>query len=82
MSACASAYRESGDERFHRWAQLGYEWFLGNNVAGCSMIDPETGGCYDGLQENGVNQNQGAESLLAWLLTWEDMAEMDWLPAA
>ncbi|MFI5266660.1 MAG: hypothetical protein ACHQ7M_04705 [Chloroflexota bacterium] len=79
VSACAAAYRLSGDERFRRWAELGYAWFQGQNVGRRMMIDPDTGGCYDGLEAGGVNLNQGAESLLAWLLAWEDMAEQGWL---
>jgi hypothetical protein len=79
VSACAAAYGTSGDDRFHRWAKLGYAWFHGQNPGDSSMLDPETGGCYDGLEPDGVNLNQGAESLLAWLLAWEDMAEMGWL---
>jgi hypothetical protein len=79
VSACSTAYRLSGEERFRRWAELGYRWFVGQNVAGLSMIDADTGGCCDGLTPSGVNANQGAESLLAWLLAWEDMAEMGWL---
>jgi hypothetical protein len=75
-SACVDAFRASEDERFRRWATLAYQWFAGRNVRNQPMIDPETGGCYDGLRPDGVNPNQGAESLLAWLLAWEDMAEM------
>jgi len=82
VSACVAAFRSSGDERFRRWAVLGYEWFQGRNPGGHSMIDPETGGCFDGLEAAGVNLNQGAESVLAWLLAWEDIAEMDWLQLA
>jgi hypothetical protein len=30
-------------------------------------VNAETGGCADGLEATGVNQNQGAESTLAYL---------------
>ncbi|HLY64220.1 MAG TPA: glycosyltransferase [Chloroflexota bacterium] len=79
VSACVAAYRHSGQERFRNWARLAYEWFHGRNPGRRPMIDPDTGGCFDGLQPAGVNQNQGAESLLAWLLAWEDMSEAGWL---
>jgi len=78
VSACAEAYRLSGEGRFRRWAELGCAWFQGRNSGRRAMIDPDTGGCYDGLEADAVNLNQGAESLLAWLLAWEDMAEMGW----
>ncbi len=50
------------------WAvQRAASWFHGDNDLGVAMIDPETGGGYDGLESNGVNANQGAESQLAVL---------------
>ncbi len=49
LAACLLAWRTSGDERFRRWADMAYGWFLGRNVGHRQMIDEETGGCYDGL---------------------------------
>lgn len=78
VSACAAQFRLSGDARFRRWATLSFEWFLGNNAGGQLMVDPFTGGCYDGLRPDGVNLNQGAESLLSWLSSQEEIVEMGW----
>lgn len=75
LSTCLMAWQLSGDERFRRWAEMSYGWFLGRNVGKQPMVDPETGGCFDGLTPTGVNTNQGAESLLAWLMAEEDMME-------
>ena len=44
-------------------------WFHGANDTGQLMWDPETGGGFDGLLADGVNQNQGAESTLAAIST-------------
>ena len=33
------------------------------------MIDPATGGAFDGLEPDGVNENQGAESTIALVAT-------------
>jgi hypothetical protein len=44
-------------------------WFMGDNDARQPMWDPHTGGGFDGLQADGVNRNQGAESTLAVLST-------------
>ena len=44
-------------------------WFLGANDAGLAVYDPATGGGFDGLHRDRVNQNQGAESTLAALST-------------
>ena len=46
-------------------------WFQGANDAGQVMWDPETGGGFDGLHVDGVNQNQGAESTLAVISTMQ-----------
>ncbi|HLG69406.1 MAG TPA: hypothetical protein VK009_03170 [Chloroflexota bacterium] len=78
-SACVEAYRATGEPRYRRWARMAYGWFTGENLTGEVMIDPQTGGCYDGLRPVGHNPNQGAESLLAWLSAHEDMLELGWL---
>jgi hypothetical protein len=46
-------------------------WFMGVNDARQLMWDPDTGGGFDGLHADGVNQNQGAESTLAVLSTMQ-----------
>lgn len=46
-------------------AALAYAWFLGRNDLDRPLATREDGGCYDGLTPDGVNRNQGAESLLA-----------------
>jgi glycosyltransferase involved in cell wall biosynthesis len=46
-----------------------FTWFLGKNDLKAPVYNRETGGCYDGLMASGVNQNQGAESLLAYLIS-------------
>ncbi len=50
-----------------------FEWFLGRNDLGMPLYDPLTGACRDGLHANRVNQNQGAESTLAYLLSLSEM---------
>ncbi|MEM8739036.1 MAG: hypothetical protein AAGG38_11250 [Planctomycetota bacterium] len=73
VDACLEAARIAtlgGHER-QRWeadARLCFEWFLGRNDLNQPLLDPETGGGRDGLEPRGVNQNQGAESTLAYLL--------------
>ncbi len=46
-----------------------YMWFLGENDLRLPLYDYETKGCCDGLEKKGVNRNQGAESMLAYLLS-------------
>jgi hypothetical protein len=45
------------------------EWFLGANDAGTPLYDPVSGGGCDGLERDGRNENQGAESTLALMST-------------
>ena len=40
---------------------------------GLELYQPETGGCGDGLHVDRVNENQGAESTLAFLLSLAEM---------
>jgi glycosyltransferase involved in cell wall biosynthesis len=44
-------------------------WFLGENDLRMSLYDFETKGCCDGFEHYGINRNQGAESLLAYLIS-------------
>jgi hypothetical protein len=44
-------------------------WFLGQNDLDAPLYNFSTTGCYDGLQPDGANFNQGAESTLAWLMS-------------
>ena len=67
VSACLEAYRTTGDEYWRKEARRAFEWFLGRNDLNLSLYDPTTGGCRDGLHPDRMNQNQGAESTLAFL---------------
>jgi hypothetical protein len=49
-------------------AVMCFNWFLGQNDLNLPLYDAKTGGCRDGLMADGINQNEGAESSLAWLL--------------
>ena len=68
-SACLEAYRSTGDPRWRTEAQRAFEWFLGRNDLSLPLYDPTTGGCRDGLHPDRPNENQGAESTLAFLQT-------------
>ena len=67
VSACLEAYRSSGDGVWHKEAGRAFEWFLGRNDLNLPLYDPTTGGCRDGLHPDRPNENQGAESTLAFL---------------
>jgi glycosyltransferase involved in cell wall biosynthesis len=69
VEACIEAHNVTRD---HRWlvdARRCFDWFLGKNPMNKTLYDYETGGCRDGLRPSGMNENEGAESTLAWLLS-------------
>ncbi len=69
VEACAAAFRITRDRQWFDRAVMCFNWFLGHNDLNMPLYDPKTGGCRDGLMVDGINQNQGAESTLAWLLS-------------
>ncbi len=73
ISACLEAYRSTNDEFWHNEARIAFEWFLGRNDVGMPLYDSMTGGCCDGVHIDRVNQNQGAESTLAYLMSLCEM---------
>jgi hypothetical protein len=67
--ACARAFEVTSDPRWSEAVQLASAWFFGANDGGIVLADERTGGCCDGLEAGGRNENQGAESTLALLST-------------
>jgi len=67
LLACLEACAVTADEEWLRRAWIAFEWFRGHNVAGLAVADPAGGGCRDGLLVDRTNENQGAESTLAFL---------------
>jgi len=73
VSACLEAYRVTGDSAWSREAKRAFEWFLGRNDLGLPLYDSATGGCSDGLHQDRISENQGAESTLAFHLSLAEM---------
>lgn len=69
MLALTFAYEHFNDEEYARLARKCFSWFLGNNILGKTIYNHATGGCHDGLHKGGVNENQGAESLISYLFS-------------
>jgi len=66
--ALASFYEILDDEKYLQMMQNSFNWFLGRNQLNQIIYNPVTGGCYDGLEKNNVNINQGAESTVSYLM--------------
>jgi glycosyltransferase involved in cell wall biosynthesis len=77
VSACLDAHRVTGHKRWTDRARRAFDWFFGHNVLKRSLYDPSTGGCRDGLHADRMNENQGAESTLSFLLALVEMRAAD-----
>jgi glycosyltransferase involved in cell wall biosynthesis len=75
------AFEVTGDYWHRQRADRAYEWFFGRNRLGKTMVTEE-GGCYDGLEHDGPNQNQGAESTLAYLAAVQSLCSVKQLGPA
>jgi len=73
ISACLEVYRLTEEKQWRDEAQLVFRWFLGKNDLQAPLYDSITGGCRDGLHPDRVNENQGAESTLSFLMALLEM---------
>ena len=65
-----------GHSRPEHWREIAvraFEWFLGGNSRRQGLYDRTTGGCRDGIHIDRLNENQGAESTLAFLMALTEM---------
>jgi glycosyltransferase involved in cell wall biosynthesis len=73
VCACLEAYRLTYDTHWSDEAHRVFTWFLGKNDLQVPLYDATTGGCKDGLHPDRVNENQGAESTLSFLMALLEM---------
>ena len=78
------AFQLTKEKTYLHYLYACFIWFLGENDLRMSLYDYETKGCCDGLEQDGINRNQGAESTLAYLIahlallqTFEDTYNTD-----
>jgi hypothetical protein len=69
IGACIEAYECTQGEEWIQLATTCFDWYLGKNDRQTKLYDHASGGCRDGLQQDGVNENQGAESTLSYILS-------------
>jgi hypothetical protein len=81
ISACLQAYRLTGEKQWLDEAWCAFRWFLGENDLQVPLYDVTTGGCKDGLHPDRVNENQGAESTLSFLMSLLEMQNVE-MPVA
>lgn len=62
------AFTVTGDPVYRHLMSTYFMWFLGDNDLSAPLYDFATGGCADGLEQNGVLKNQSAASIIAYLM--------------
>jgi hypothetical protein len=68
-AAALAALNLRGEDKYLAIFLRAHGWFHGHNSLEHPLADAQVGACFDGLEPTGVNQNQGAESTLAYLWT-------------
>jgi hypothetical protein len=69
--ACALALNLTSHPHWADTIERCARWFEGANDVGVALLDEAHGGSCDGLERDGRNENQGAESTLAMLSTFQ-----------
>ena len=67
IGASIEAYECTQREEWIELVSTCFNWYLGKNDQQRQLHDYTSGGCRDGLTQDGVNENQGAESTLSYL---------------
>jgi hypothetical protein len=68
LETTALAYKVTKNMRYERAMRQALGWFFGLNTKSIAIYDPATGACYDGITAKGLNENQGSESTVSFLL--------------
>jgi hypothetical protein len=74
--ALSCAYDYTHNDEYKNLARKCFSWFLGNNSLDKPLYDEKSGGCCDGLHPDRVNLNQGAESLVSYLMSNYTVSEL------
>jgi hypothetical protein len=69
VEAAALAYKITPSSFNEEALRQALGWFFGLNTKSVNVYDSASGACYDGITPNGLNENQGAESTVAFLLS-------------
>ncbi len=75
VMALRSAYDATKETKYLSLQRTAFDWFLGNNDLHIPLYDFRTKGCSDGLMSGGVNGNEGAESMVSFLLSLLSIVE-------
>ncbi len=73
VAACYQAYLVTKQPCWSKHMNWAFNWFLGQNDLHYPVYNEANGGCCDGIRPGSVNQNQGAESTLSYLMALHQM---------
>jgi glycosyltransferase involved in cell wall biosynthesis len=76
IAACLAAWRADDDAEWKTIATKVFDWFVGSNDLSVALVDPETGGCRDGLHPDRANENRGGESVVCYLLSLAEIRQL------
>jgi hypothetical protein len=68
IETTALAYKLTGQRIYEKAFRQALGWFFGINTRAVAVYDYRTGACYDGITPTGLNENQGSESTVSFLL--------------
>jgi glycosyltransferase involved in cell wall biosynthesis len=71
------AYKITHNRMYKNMALKAFQWFIGKNSLNQVVYNESTGGCFDGIGENSINLNQGAESTISFLLARLSLTDFD-----
>jgi len=63
-----AAFKATKEAEYLNSAKTWFSWFHGFNTQKVVVCDPKTGTCFDAVNRQGVNLNQGAESVICYLM--------------
>jgi hypothetical protein len=75
--AFIALYKIELAEEYLDKAKKWFSWYFGNNIKKVEVYDETTKGCFDGINENGLNLNQGAESILTYIMAYLDFSDLE-----
>jgi hypothetical protein len=77
VEAYVAASEVANKSKYLELARLAFEWFLGRNRLNAALYDFSDGSVADGIDANGISTNQGAESVVCYLLAVLSLSQLN-----
>jgi glycosyltransferase involved in cell wall biosynthesis len=76
VEAYVAASEVTNTTEYLELARLAFDWFLGRNRLNTALYDFADGSVSDGIDSDGISANQGAESVVCYLLAVLGLSEL------